>query len=59
MTGFDTEWNEEKECVDEQKMVMTVYFRPDKEPKDKVQWYELLGNYAYTTANLIKTGVIK
>jgi len=59
MTGFDTKWTEVKECVDEQKVVMTVHFRPDNKPKDKAQWYEWLGNYAHTTANLIKTDVIK
>lgn len=59
MTGFDTEWNKVKDDINIQEVVMTVHFRPDKEPKDKAQWYEWLSNYAHTTANLIKIGVIK
>jgi len=55
MTGFDTEWKTHPECIDKQKTVMTVHFRPDKKPKNKAEWYELLGNYAHTMATLTRT----
>lgn len=54
MTGFDTEWIEVSNSTDEQKIVMIVHFRPDILPKDKAQWYELLGNYAHTMSKIMR-----
>jgi len=59
MTGYDVEWSKHPEAIDEQNIVMTVHFRPDKLPKDKAEWYEWLGNYAHTTAELIKNGILE
>jgi NRPS condensation-like uncharacterized protein len=54
MTGFDTEWNTNKDCANKQKTVMTVHFRPDKKPKNKSEWYEWLSNYAHTMSLFLK-----
>ena len=59
MTGFDTEWKTVEDCIDEQKTVMTVHFRPDNKPKDKAEWYEWLGNYAHTMSDLLRKGALK
>ena len=59
MTGFDTEWTKHPEAVEEQNVVMTVHFRPDKQPESKAEWYEMLGNYAHTMAKLIKAGALE
>ena len=56
MTGFDTEWHDNG--GEGQTKVMVVHFRPDKLPEDKAAWYTMLGNYALTTAKLIRAGVI-
>lgn len=58
MTGCDTNWKKHPEALEEQNIVMTVCFRPDKLPKDKAEWFELLGNYAHTTSKLIKQGIL-
>ena len=52
MTGFDIEWNTYPDAIEKQKKVMTVHFRPDKKPKDEIEWLELLGNYAHTLAEI-------
>jgi len=51
-------WNEYKDSAEDQKIVLTVHFRPDKKPKDKAEWLEWLSNYAKTTADLMKAGVL-
>jgi len=58
MAGFDTTWEKHPEAEEKQNIVMIVHFRPDKLPKDVVEWYELLGNSAHTTAKLLKQGVL-
>ena len=58
MTGFDTQWHRHEGSFDEQGIVMTVHFRPDKLPEDQAEWYEWLSNYAKTTGELTKLGVL-
>jgi hypothetical protein len=58
MTGFEYEFQDGKGDED-QKTILTVHFRPDKHPKDKAQWFEWLGNYAHTTANLLRSGGVE
>lgn len=59
MSGFDHNWQYHPELDEDQKIVMTVYFRPDMKPKDKAEWYEWLGNYAHTTAELARMGILE
>ena len=58
MSGFDTKWEKHSESIEEQNIVMIVYFRPDKLPEDKAEWYERLGNYAHTTSQLTKANIL-
>lgn len=58
MTGFDTEWQKHLEAIEKQKIVMVVYFRPDKLPKDKAEWYEWLGNYAHSMSQMFEQGIM-
>lgn len=59
MSGFDTNWSKHNGSIEEQNMVMTVHFRPDKLPEDMAQWYEWLSNCAKTTGELTKAGVLE
>ncbi|MCD6325152.1 hypothetical protein J7L97_02560 [Candidatus Bathyarchaeota archaeon] len=58
MTGFDTRWERHPEIDEEQNIIMIVYFRPDKLPEDKAEWFKILGNYAHTMAEMIKAGTL-
>lgn len=58
MTGVSVKWVEVPESEYEQKTTMIVQFRPDKEPKDKAEWWELLGNWARAMEKLVRADAL-
>lgn len=58
MTAFDSEFKKYPNALEKQNIVMTIHFRPDETPKDRVEWLERLANIARHTAKLTKQGIL-